>query len=182
MVAGQDESLEDDISLFRRTVGSVNPVSHDTVLDVKRKPAPWPSQRDRDDQDVLKALSDGLSDPEFPETGDELSFKQAGIQNRLFQKLRRGQLRIESELDLHGMTIAEAKMALVEFLRYAGNSGLRCVRIIHGKGKGSKSGIPVLKTRVNYWLKQKQEILAFCSARPVDGGTGAVYVLLKKTG
>ena len=78
------------------------------------------------------------------------------------------------------MTILIARQSLSEFLRRRRLSGARCVRIIHGKGRGSAQGLPVLKNKVNYWLQQRDDVLAFCSARPVDGGTGAVYVLLKR--
>ncbi|MCW8826282.1 MAG: Smr/MutS family protein, partial [Gammaproteobacteria bacterium] len=87
------------------------------------------------------------------------------------------QIRVEAELDLHGFTVNEARVELTEFLHFAMESGLRCVRIIHGKGKSSQ---PILKQKVDYWLRQREEVLAFCSAINRDGGTGALYLLLRR--
>jgi len=87
---------------------------------------------------------------------------------------------VEAQLDLHGLTAAQARAALATFLRDCRIHGLRCVRIIHGKGRGSHNRQPVLKGKVNHWLRQRDEVLAFCTARPVDGGGGAVYTLLKR--
>ena len=105
---------------------------------------------------------------------------RGGLQQRVLRKLRRGQFAIEAELDLHGYIVPEAREALAVFLRDAQLTGKRCVRIIHGKGLGAEGRLPVLKIKVNSWLRQKDQVLAFCSTRPQDGGTGAVYVLLKK--
>ena len=96
------------------------------------------------------------------------------------RKLSRGNFSIQAEMDLHGMIVDDARIALREFIEYAVNTELTCVRIIHGKGLGSGQSGPKLKPRVNAWLRQWDTVLAFVSARPVDGGTGAVYVLLKK--
>ncbi len=114
------------------------------------------------------------------EAGDELIFLRPGIQHSVLRKLRRGQYSDGAKLDLHGMNIPQAHQALAGFLRHCRVRRINCVRIIHGKGFGSKQQKPVLKNRVNAWLRQRDEILAFCSARPEDGGTGALYVLLKR--
>ena len=98
----------------------------------------------------------------------------------MLRKLRRGQFQIGPALDLHGMTVATAREALTRFLHAARREGRSCVRIIHGKGNGSRHRGPVLKLKINHWLRQRDEVLAFCSARPVDGGTGAIYVLLRR--
>jgi DNA-nicking Smr family endonuclease len=95
------------------------------------------------------------------------------------RKLRRGHWVIQSQLDLHGLRTDEARVALGEFLRGAVKRGMRCVRVIHGKGLGSVNKEPVLKNKVRNWLVQKDEILAFCQARAADGGAGALIVLLK---
>ena len=95
------------------------------------------------------------------------------------RKLRRGQYAIEAQLDLHGNTVPEARERVSTFLRDMQTQGKRCVRIIHGKGKSSEGKLPVLKGKVNAWLQQWDQVLAFCSARPNDGGTGAIYVLLR---
>ena len=109
------------------------------------------------------------------------SLFQWPLQQKLLKQLRRGQLTITAELDLHGYIVADARIALTEFLTDCRRHGDRCVRIVHGKGHGSRQKLPVLKNKVNTWLQQRDEILAFCSARPADGGTGAVYVLLKRS-
>lgn len=179
-MARPGEVDENDIALFRQTVGSVRVIRQNSVISLPEKPEPRPTQRVADERQTLVDMALGLSDPELLETGDELYFKRNGVQSRLFQKLKRGQLRVECELDLHGMTIAVAKQALGQFLSKARAANSRCIRIIHGKGKGSKEGIPVLKAKLNHWLQQCDEVLAFCSARPMDGGTGAVYVLIKR--
>ncbi len=175
-----DRVNKEDMALFRQAVGAVNPVRQDAIISRRSKPKPRPTQRVADERQTLVDMALGLSDPEILETGDELYFKRDGIQSRLFQKLKRGQIKVEYELDLHGMTIAMAKQALCEFLAKAQSANWRCIRIIHGKGKGSKHGVPVLKGKLNHWLRQRDEMLAFCSARPMDGGTGAMYVLIKK--
>jgi len=177
-----DKVDEKDLALFRATVGPVHPVRQDAVQHRPEPPPPHPLQRQADERQALVDMALGLRDPEIPQTGDVLYFRREGVQRQLYQKLQRGQLRVEQELDLHGMTIARAKEALCAFLAKARAGNQRCIRIVHGKGKGSKDGIPVLKGRLDHWLRQREDILAFCSARPVDGGTGALYVLLKKNG
>jgi DNA-nicking Smr family endonuclease len=112
-------------------------------------------------------------------TEDELKFYRPGIQQRLFRDLRRGRIRSELELDLHGFTANHARQTLEQFLGDCRQRKLRCARIIHGKGYGSKGQQPVLKQKLNIWLRQHRDVLAFCSATPQDGGTGAVYVLLR---
>ncbi len=113
------------------------------------------------------------------EAGEELNFLRDGLAGDTLRKLRRGHWKIQGEIDLHGLTVADARPALVEFLNDCLHQGLRCVRVIHGKGLGSKNQIPVLKRKVASWLMQRDEILAFCQARRVEGGGGAAVVLLK---
>jgi DNA-nicking Smr family endonuclease len=112
------------------------------------------------------------------ETGDELAWRRPGVSESTFRRLRKGQIARLAELDLHGMTQAEARLALIEFLAESRGLGLLCVRIVHGKGRGSGDRGPVLKAAVNRWLRRTGTVRAFCSARRPDGGTGAVYVLL----
>ncbi|NKB36673.1 MAG: DNA mismatch repair protein MutS [Gammaproteobacteria bacterium] len=176
----QEEIEKSDSELFREAIGRVNPVKHDVHVEETEKPKPWPTQRVADERQTLLDMASGLHDPEILETGDELYFKREGVQNRLFQRLKRGQIPCERVLDLHGMTIAVAKEAFCDFLLMARKTNWRCVRIIHGKGKGSRDGIAVLKGKVEHWLRQRDEILAFSTARPVDGGTGAMYVLIRR--
>lgn len=172
----------EDSALFRQAVEGTRPLKHDKVETHRTRPAPRvaPQAEDHDPWSV-----DGLSDEMEMEpvaAVEELLFQRPGLQTTVMRKLRRGQFANEAELDLHGMRVEEARSAVGEFLDMASRQGLRCVRIVHGKGYGSRSDMPVLKNRVNGWLRQRAEVLAFCSARPVDGGTGAVYVLIKRGG
>ena len=169
----------EDRALFREAVGTVRPIRHDRVNRNPAAPRPTPRFSRADDREVLR---DSLSDHYEPwqvESGDELLFVRPGIQHKLWQKLRRGHLSVGAELDLHGMVVPVARQAVTEFLHECRERGIRCVRIIHGKGLGSRHKAPVLKNKVNNWLRQRDEVLAFCTARPVDGGGGAIYVLLK---
>jgi DNA-nicking Smr family endonuclease len=109
-----------------------------------------------------------------------LSHRRPGVPASVLRELRRGDYPIEAELDLHGMTVTQAKRALHGFLANALARHLGCVRIIHGKGLRSGSDGPVLKTTVNGVLRKTAAVLAYVSARPADGGTGAVYVLLAR--
>lgn len=166
-------------SVFRNAVSGTRRLHHDKVGPHRRKLKPYPRQRHQDEQDVLR---ESLALPELGdiEVGDELLFSRNGVQTSVMRKLRRGQYRIEAELDLHRLTATQAQKALLEFILHCKHRHLRCVRIIHGKGLGSKDQRPVLKGRVNQWLQRWDDVLAFTSARPCDGGTGATYVLLRK--
>ncbi len=168
-----------EIELFRRSVGDVTPIKYDKVQQQPDKPAPEAVQRMADEAAVVKEMADGFFDTEAAETGDELLYKRSGIQDKVFRKLRRGQFAISEELDLHGFRVQDAKDSLSDFLKQCINRNRRCVRIIHGKGLRSKQGRPTIKSLIGKWLQQRQEVLAYCSARQVDGGTGAIYVLLK---
>jgi len=126
---------------------------------------------------LLESLNDSSVDPESA-SGDELVYHRAGVQTSVLKKLRRGQYRVQAEIDLHGLTVAEAKQALREFLAEALDRQFRCVRIIHGKGLRSGHRGPVLKGVVSSVLRRVKPVVAYVSARQVDGGTGAVYVLL----
>ncbi|WJW76606.1 Smr/MutS family protein [Thiohalobacter sp. IOR34] len=168
-----------DRALFRDSVGPVRPLRSDRVQHPPRRPPPQPRFRQADERAVLRDMLSDAFDAAELETGEELLFARPGLQGRLLKRLRRGQLPIDAECDLHGLTVAEARQVLAEFLLHSRLNRQCCVRIIHGKGHGSVQRIPVLKRKVDHWLRQRDEVLAFCSARPVDGGTGAVYVLLK---
>lgn len=142
---------------------------------------PYPKQSRHDEQ---HALVDSLSDHitwEEAETGDALCFVRPGLTRQTLRKLKRGHWATQGELDLHGMVSDEARMNLVTFLAECRKRDARCVRIIHGKGLSSKNREPVLKHKVRNWLMQRDDVLAFCQARPVDGGSGAVVVLLKSS-
>lgn len=171
---------DDDIALFRQAMKDVRPLDYDGIEPLRKRPRPIPKQRLADEQQVLL---DMMSD-EFPvdevENGEELLFLRDGVQQNLIRKMRRGQLSVEDGLDLHGYTVEEARAALADFLHRAQARDLRCVRIVHGKGHGSFQKKPVLKNKVNAWLRQRDEVLAFTSTPPHDGGTGAVYVLIRR--
>jgi len=130
-------------------------------------------------------LVDALSDPwdwdAAVATGEELLFARPGVPTAALRKLRRGGWVIKGELDLHGHSGDEARVSLAAFLNRCMIEDRRCVRIIHGKGHGSKNRLPVLKNKVRHWLMQREDVLAFCQARTVDGGAGAVVVLLKSS-
>jgi DNA-nicking Smr family endonuclease len=170
---------DDDTALFRAAVGPVRRMHQDRHAGRGHPPRPRPHHSEAEDRSVVRDL---MSDP-FAGTdvqpGDELQFARNGLQRGVYRKLRRGQFRLDAELDLHGMTTSEARGALAGFLAEARTARWRCVRIIHGKGLRSSNRGPVLKAHVAHWLAQRDEVLAYCSARPADGGTGAVYVLLR---
>lgn len=170
-----------DAELFRRSVGEVVPLS-DKGRVFSPAPAPQPIARQRiaDERAALQqSLSDEFSVETLLDTDDTLSFARDGIGPDVVRKLRRGHWAIQDQLDLHGMRRDEAREMISEFLRKSGVRGLRCVRIIHGKGLGSANQEPVLKKMVQKWLAQKEEVIAFCQAKAADGGSGAVVVLLR---
>lgn len=178
-MSASDEK-DDESDLFRKAVGKIRPVKQDKIPPHRPRRKPVPEQTRRDQREVINSLLSDDYDSAEIETGEELVHIRPGLQQTVIRKLRRGQYAIEAELDLHGATVTQAREAVDEFLGAARERGKRCVRIIHGKGHSSVGKMPVLKGKVNSWLRQKDEVLAFCSARPNDGGTGAVYVLLKR--
>lgn len=175
---------EPDAELFRDAVRDVKPLTTPArVPPAKRKPPARARFTAADRAMVLVESLQGIADGPFAEdTGDEIQFRRAGVQDRVMRKLKRGEYRVEEMCDLHGLRVEEAKQALREFLAHALAQRLRCVRIIHGKGKGSGPRGPVLKTAVNMILRKTAPVLAFTSARRVDGGTGAINVLLSPPG
>ena len=172
---------EAERNLFQRAAGVVQRLpQHGRVHHVPEPPAPIPAQRQLDDQRVLlEAISDEFDASTLLEVDDAMSFRRPGIGIDVARKLRRGHWSIQSEIDLHGLRRDDAREALSTFLRDAVTRGLRCVRVVHGKGLGSPGKTPVLKGKVHSWLVQKNEVLAFVQARADEGGAGAVVVLLK---
>ncbi|MCC7487807.1 MAG: Smr/MutS family protein [Burkholderiales bacterium] len=165
--------------LFRRELGEVVPLRAGArVHPGGARPAPVPRQRIADEKAALDESLRVAWDGEV-ETGEDLRFVRDGIGAATLRRLRRGEWVIQDELDLHGLTVPDARELLAVFLARAARAGLRCVRIIHGKGLRSRNRQPVLKAKVAAWLAQRDEVLAYCQARPVDGGGGAVVVLLK---
>ncbi len=169
----------DDYKAFYEAMREVRPLTHDKIAPQPAAPAPIPRQTLDDERQVLVDLLSDQYQPAELETGEELSYARPGLQHRVLRKLRRGQYSLQAELDLHGLTVPLAREAVADFLLHCRRHSLRCVRIIHGKGRRSSNKGPVLKTKVAHWLCQRDEVLAYCSARPADGGSGAVYVLLR---
>jgi DNA-nicking Smr family endonuclease len=170
---------ENDIDLFREAVRDVKPLAYDApVAEPVRRPPPQARFTRADRYAVLQeSLYVEVGDPEVA-SGEELVFAREGIQKLVLRKLRRGQYRVQAEIDLHGLTVAEAKEAVRTFLANALDRHIRVVRIIHGKGLRSGHKGPVLKSAISGVLQRIGPVLAYVSARQVDGGTGAVYVLL----
>ena len=164
----------------------------DAVRDVRRlkrpgvrhstppKPPPRARFTRADQVEVLRESLLPPTDEAMLDTGDELNFRRSHVPESVLVKLRRGHYAVDAEVDLHGLTGAEAKAALREFIAEAVTRRMSCVRVIHGKGRRSGPRGPVLKNVVNHWLQRADDILAFGSARGVDGGSGAVYVLLRR--
>jgi DNA-nicking Smr family endonuclease len=174
---GQDDD-------FRRAMADVRPIAargRQRVALRRAPPAPVARQRRRDERAVLKeSLSGPVSLDHLLESGEELCFLRHGLSRQVLRKLRRGHWVIESELDLHGLNRAQAAEQLALFLRTCAARGLRCVRIIHGKGLGSRNREPVLKHTLHKLLPRREDVLAFCQAPAAHGGGGALLVLLKK--
>ena len=166
--------------LFAQTVGRVQPIA-DTgrVLLESPKGEPRPLQHALDEQAALQeSMSDEFDVSTLLDVDDQMSFRRPGIGTDVTRKLRRGDWTLQGQIDLHGLRSDEAREALGQFVRDAYRMGWRCVRVVHGKGLGSPSKTPVLKAKVQRWLVQKSEVLAFVQARPLDGGAGALVVLL----
>lgn len=175
-----DNDRDNECRLFREAMQDVEPLNTEPQADTGApRPAPRPAQRLADDRAVLDELRDGEMDAAWgPERGEALSYLRPGQSRYVLRRLRRGEFSVMAELDLHGKTVGAARDELSQFLVECRFRNIRCVRIIHGKGKGSSNRGPVLKGKVDRWLRQREEVVAFCSAPSIDGGTGAVYVLL----
>ena len=175
---------EAEANVFRNTLAlwsDVVPLApHNRAPPPSSAARPIPIQSWADEQDALQStLSDQITPDSLLETDDSLSFCRDGISRETLRKLRGGKWVIQEQLDLHGLTREYAREELVHFLNDALKRGHRCVRVIHGKGLGSVNREPVLKSKVRHWLMQRDEVLAFTQARPQDGGSGALVVLLK---
>jgi DNA-nicking Smr family endonuclease len=170
-----------DRSLFVRAAGTVQPIrEHRRVHLAPGQPLPIAMQQQLDEQRVLReAISDEFDASTLLDVDDAMSFRRPGIGTDVTRKLRKGDWSLQGEIDLHGLRREEAREALSSFIRDAHRRGWRCVRIVHGKGLGSPGKTPVLKSRVQNWLIQKNEVLAFVQARGDEGGAGALVVLLK---
>ncbi len=176
-----ERQAQSDRELFLSSIGDVTPLdASDRIEPVFQALRPIPVQRIADEKLALReSLSDEFSVESLLETDEALSYTKEGIGPDVVRKLRRGHWVIQDQIDLHGMRRDEAREMIVEFLRQAALRGIRCVRIVHGKGLGSVNNEPVLKKLVHKWLVQRSDVIAFCQAKPADGGSGAVVVLLK---
>lgn len=170
----------DDKDLFRQAVTGAKPLRHDRHEPARPRPRPRAAFRHADEREVLAESLVQDAAALGVETGDEILFRRPEVSEAVLRNLRRGRYAIEDELDLHGLTAAQARTAVRGFLAAAATRRLACVRIIHGKGRGSGPRGPVLKKSVNLWLRKHDYVLAFCSARAPHGGTGAIYVLLAR--
>ena len=174
---------KNDSALFRDAVGEVKSVRNDKIDLTDQKPvpaAPRTASKAADDKSVMAALLDDLSENDLLETGEHLAYTSEGVQRSVLRKLKSGKYSLQEDIDLHGYTVNEARIVLSEFLKKAREKRHLCVRIIHGKGLKQPDKAPRLKPAVNQWLQRNNAVIAFCSARECDGGTGAVYVLLKR--
>lgn len=178
------ESAPMPAELFKIAVKDARPlpdeIKHARLHHPPKKPKPIPQQFILDEQ---QALADSLSDHYIPahelETGEELLYLREGHAPDILSKLRRGHWVVQAAIDLHGLISDEARAYVASFLNDCKKRGLRCVRIVHGKGLGSRNKEPVLKHKLRHWLVQRDEVIAYAQARKTDGGSGAVIVLLK---
>ena len=167
--------------LFSRAVGPVRRLDSSTLVQHRLElPPPIPAQRQLDDQAVLReALSDEWDTSSLLDTDEALSFRRPGIGADVVRNLRKGQWTVQRQLDLHDLRTDEAREALGQFIRECYKQGIRCVRVVHGKGLGSPGKVSVLRPKVQSWLIQKNQVLAFVQATPAQGGAGALVVLLQ---
>jgi DNA-nicking Smr family endonuclease len=179
--AARKRQLTSDKDLFTKAAGVVNPIADKRKALLKKEQVkPHPIQRQRDEEAVLReSLSDEFDATTLLNTDADLSYTRPGIGPDVARKLRLGHWSIQAEVDLHGLRIEQARDALGRFIREAQKKGLRCVRVVHGKGLGSPGKTPVLKARVLSWLVQKNEVLVYVQAKPAQGGAGALVVLLQ---
>jgi DNA-nicking Smr family endonuclease len=169
---------DEDAALFRDAVGKVRIIDDDREPVYRRRGKFHAKSRARDsapDDQPAQTQPDAA-----PERDSAQLFVRPGLQNKHIRRLRRGQIPIEAEADLHGLRAHEAETHLKFFLSECRDEGLRCVRVIHGKGRGSQGGRAVLKWEVDRWLRRHDGVVAFCTAQPRHGGSGAVYVLLER--
>jgi DNA-nicking Smr family endonuclease len=169
---------DDDQRAFREAMSGVRPLPRRERAAPPPKPGAVARFKREAERDVLRESLLLPADPALLDTGEELLFRRPGVPEDVFRRLRRGQFAVAAEIDLHGLGRHAAHESLRAFITDCADRGLACVRVIHGKGRGSGPRGPVLKHVVNHWLRRMDDVVAFVSARPVDGGTGAAYVLL----
>ena len=176
---------DDDFSLFKSEMRGVKPLKYDRADTGKPKPdrAHLATLRQAATQRVETIKVDGLSDQFVIDVGaeDELYWAREGVQEGQMRKLKQGQVGFEGSLDLHGMKVEQARDTLWEFIAEAVRREIRCVRVTHGKAARLDGKRPLIKSHVNTWLRQHPQVLGFASCLPRHGGTGALYVLLRRT-
>ncbi len=170
---------DDDADLFRRAMSGAKPIkTAERVAPAVRKPKPKARFARADEAAALRESLAADVDESEAASGEAMRFHRQSVGRRTMRKLARGKYAVQAEIDLHGMTVEEAKPRLADFIEYNARSGKTCVRVVHGKGLGSGERGPRLKPSVNRWLRKWNYVLAFVSTRQVDGGAGAIYVLL----
>ncbi len=179
-LARAKQLVVNEANLFVRAAGVVQPLPQKRHVQLRKAlPVPQVMQYQHDKKAVLsEAISDEFDVGTLLDVDELLSFRRPGIGPDVTRKLRAGEWSIQRQIDLHGLRRDEAREHLSFFIREAHQQGIRCVRVVHGKGLGSPGKAPILKSRVHSWLVQKQEVLAFVQAKPADGGGGALLVLL----
>jgi DNA-nicking Smr family endonuclease len=173
-----EDEPQDPMALFREAVGDVKRLHDDHVADKPAPPPPTPRQFELDEKRVMHDAMFTTPTPE--DTGEHLSWARSGVQKRVMRKLRNGYYAVQAELDLHGMTVNDARTALAEFIQYVtDHKGSCCVRVIHGKGRKTATDGPVLKPFTASYLRNHSRVIAYTSAPRTSGGTGALYVLVR---
>jgi DNA-nicking Smr family endonuclease len=171
---------ESNFSSFQDAIKGVKPLKNDRIdlYAHQKNTRPFRDKNNYNEDDESVYLSDAQESKNV--TGEEfLFFARSGLQLKTQKHLRQGKITIDDHLDLHGLSITEARQTLLEFISFAQKQQIRCIRLVHGKGYRSHSEQPILKNKVNSWLRQHPDILAFSSAQPKDGGTGALYLMIK---
>jgi DNA-nicking Smr family endonuclease len=178
------KKLREEKEIFTTAIGKVKALPrNDQVHLAPAQPAPIAMQQQLDDERVLReTMSDEWDTSSLLDTDEQLSFRRPGIGADVVRKLRKGDWTVQAQADLHNLRTDEARELLGSFIRESFKQGLRCVRVVHGKGLGSPGKVPVLKSKVQSWLIQKNQVLAFVQATPVQGGAGALVVLLQAHG
>jgi DNA-nicking Smr family endonuclease len=171
---------DEDRRLFADAVGPIRTLRTQREEVQRDRPAPEPTQALLDEARVAGEMMNSAIDPASMEVGDEISYLKDGVAPRLLRDLKRGRYSIRDEIDLHQMTVAVAREAMKQFLDENRRADLLCVKIIHGKGLRSRAAGPVLKPMVDSTLRKRGDVIAFASAKPAEGGTGATLVLLKR--
>lgn len=175
------KSTKEDFSSFYAEFKDVTPLKKNDRIDLyahKKNAQPYKDENHYEEDTFQVFLSDEQHHGEV--SGETfIFFARSGLQQKTQKHLRQGKITIEDHLDLHGLTINEARKILLEFINYAQKQQIRCIHLVHGKGYRSDQQQPILKNKINSWLRQHPDVLAFSSALPQDGGTGALYILIK---